>query len=246
MTTYDPYEFVTFTGYPSAQHSLGEPYFSLMHFIESEKFRGVDEDYRSYLRTLEDPIDFRLETVGVAQCRHRADWDGVKINLIHAGLWMQLVQRQEELRERVLIPECSTGIRLIDEAARSIYKRLIEANKPEEALRRVILAGDPGLTPAVIRGMLDGIFQSRLPDEIYLRAGDDVARVASDYATSRYIPIRMFEAGEVGEVAEGMLLKGSHVFTFGREQAPVCSFAQAVLDLSTRQGKVVHHIPVGD
>lgn len=246
MITYDPYEFLPFIGYASPEHPLGERYFSLMHFIESEKFRGVDEDYRSYLRTLDDPVDFRLETVGVAQCRHRADWDGVKASMIQAGLWMQLVQRQEELRERVLIPDCSTGIHLIDDAARAIYKRLVEANKPEEALRRVVLTGDADLDPGKLKPMLDGIFQSRLPDEIYLLQEQGVARLAGEYAISRYIPVRVFAETDAQEAAVAVMVKGTHVFSFGREQQPSTDFSRNVLALAEEQGKTAHHIHVGD
>ena len=246
MITYDPYEFLPFIGYASPEHPLGEQYFSLMHFIESEKFRGVDEGYRSYLRTLSDPVDFRLETVGVAQCRHRSDWDGVKSSLIQAGLWMQLVQRQDELRERVLIPDCTTGINLIDDAARSIYKRLIEANKPEEALRRVVLTGDAEMKPGKLKPVLDSVFQSRGPDEIYLVVEQGAARLAGEYAISMYIPVRVFEECGAHETAKALMLKGTHVFSFGREQHPTTDFSQAVLELAKEQGKPAHHINVGD
>lgn len=241
--TYDPYQHLPFLGYSSKAMPEGERFLSLMHFVESEKFRGVDESYRRYLLTLDDPIDFRLETAGVAQCRRRTDWDDVKGALIRAGMWMQLVQNQDELRAQLLRPDCSTGIDLIDQAARFIYGRLIKANQEGgEPLRRVVLTGDPTLSTLALFDRFDQIFASRLPDELVVADEPGVADRAREYAIQQYLPIRIFSGAESSALAQQAMEKASHVFSFGTGEQPSSQFAVDVLALAGEQGKVAHHI----
>lgn len=240
--TYNPYEQIPFNGYRSDAQPLGERFLSLMHFIESEKFRGVDERYRSYLLTLDDPIDFRLETAGVAQCQRRTDWDDVKGSLIRAGMWMQLVQHQETLRDQLLRPDCSTGIQLIDDAANAIYTRLVAANSEPDQLRRVVITGDTTSHASAIFDLLNQIFSSRLPDELYVADEGGVALLAQKYALNHYFPIRIFAGASPDELATQALERATHVFSIGAGECPDSEFAVAVLARASEQGKTSHHI----
>lgn len=64
---FDPYEHRPFQGYMCSEGRQVETYLSLMHFIEAEKFRGLDEGYRRYILSIEDRDDFILETAGITQ-----------------------------------------------------------------------------------------------------------------------------------------------------------------------------------
>lgn len=241
--TYDPYQHLPFLAYGSNAQPHGERFLSLMHFVESEKFRGVDESYRQYLLTLDDPIDFRLETAGVAQCRRRTDWDDVKGALIRAGIWMQLVQHQEALRTQLLRPDSSSGVELIDDAARFIYGRLVKANQSGgDPLRRVVITGDTTLSSIALFDRFDQIFASRLPDEILVSDESGVAERAREYAIQQYLPVRIFSDPESSPLAEQVMEKASHVFSIGTADTPASQFAIDVLSLAAKQGKVAHHI----
>jgi predicted NAD-dependent protein-ADP-ribosyltransferase YbiA (DUF1768 family) len=243
--TYDPYTTLPFVGYRRPGSHQPETYFSLMHFVESEKFRGVDESYRQYLLTLDDPEDFLLETAGVTQGMRRDDWDVIKVGMIRAGMWMQLVQHQQALTDSLLQPGCKSSIDLVTHVAEQIYSRLIKANHEEgEQLRRVVLTGDCTISDGSVLGLFDQIFANRLPDEIYIAAEDGVALLAEQYCIRRYIPIRVFDltGRSIEEATEEVLSKGTHVFSIGSEDRSDSHFSNRALELANSDGKPAHRI----
>lgn len=242
---YDPYAALPFVGYLRPGSLQPETYFTLMHFVESEKFRGVDEPYRQYLLTLSDTDDFLFETAGVSQGIRREDWESIKVGMIRAGMWMQLVQHQQALSTSLLQPGCKTSIDLITQVGEQIYTRLVKANHEEgEQLRRVVLTGDCSTVDGSIFGVFDQIFTNRLPDEIYIAAEDGVALLAEQYCIQRYIPIRVFEFNDrtEKEAATDALLKGTHVFSIGRSDHSDSLFSEQVMELATISGKPAHRI----
>jgi len=244
---YDPYAILPFVAYRSEACPEGDLCHSLMHFIESEKFRGVDDCYRRFLLQQDDPDDFLLETAAIQQGDVRADWAEQRAGLIRAGMWMQLVQHQDALRDSLLKPNCSTGVQLIDKAADDIYRRLISASESGNELRRVVLAGDRTLSSSAVFRTFDHLFQSRMPDEIYISDEIGLAELANQYALSKYIPVRVFSGSDDAEAcAVSMLEKGTHVFTISRSVESESGLANRLLALAPKQGKVAHRFPWND
>ncbi len=242
---YDPYATLPFHGYRTAGSPQPETYLSLMHFIESEKYRGVDDTYRRYLLTLTDRDDFLFETAGVAQGGRRTDWEAIKFPMIRAGMWMQLVQHQEELASSLLQPGCRTSIQLVTQVAEQTYNRLHKASHEEgEQLRRVVLTGDRSACDESIFGLFDQIFANRLPDEIFLAGEEGVSRLAERYCIERYIPARLFSFSgtQVEQVAANALAKGTHVFSITATDQSDSAFAESVLELAAATGKPSHRI----
>ncbi|MBM5458919.1 hypothetical protein H8F21_15235 [Pseudomonas sp. P66] len=238
---YDPYAILPFAAYRSPDCPEGDLCYSLMHFIESEKFRGVDDCYRRFLLQQEAPEDFLLETGAIDQDNVRADWVEQRFGLIRAGMWMQLVQNQDALRNSLLQPGCSTGVPLIDKVAADIFSRLVAANESDNALRRVVLAGDLGISSANVFRTFDHLFQSRLPDEIYISDEVGLADLVNQYALTRYIPVRVFPCGgDADACAHQMLEKGTHVFTISRGEESDSGLANRLLALAAEQKKVSH------
>jgi hypothetical protein len=216
-----------------------------MHFIESEKYRGVDDSYRRYLVTLTDQDDFLFETAGVAQGGRRADWEAIKVPMIRAGMWMQLVQNQEAMANSLLQPGCMTSIQLVTQVAEQTYNRLHKASHEEgEQLRRVVLTGDCSVCDESIYGLFDQIFANRLPDEIYLAAEEGVSRLAEQYCIQRYIPARLFSFSgiQVERAAANALGKGTHVFCISATDRSDSAFAESVLGIAANTGKPSHRI----
>lgn len=242
---YDPYAGLPFVGYrrPGSQHP--ETYVSLMHFVESEKFRGVDESYRQYLLTISDPEDFLFETAGVTQGIRREDWDSIKVAMIRAGMWMQLIQNQAECAGSLLKPGCTTPIELITHVAELTYIRLVKANHEEgEQLRRVVLAGDCSLCDEAVSTLFDQIFVNRMPDEIYVAAESGLSVLAEEFCIRHYIPIRVFEFGgsTPEQAAAEALIKATHVFSIGQTDQSDSAFAQCVMEMASASGKPAHRI----
>ncbi|MDF9779162.1 hypothetical protein [Pseudomonas baetica] len=242
---YDPYATLPFHGYRSPGSLQPETYPSLMHFIESEKYRGVDDSYRRYLLTLTDQDDFLFETAGVAQGGRRTDWEAIKVPMIRAGMWMQLVQNQEALANSLLQPGCMSSIQLVTQVAGQTYNRLHKASHEEgEQLRRVVLTGDCSVCDESIYGLFDQIFANRLPDEIYLATEEGVSRLAEQYCIQRYIPARLFSCSgtQVDQAAANALAKGTHVFAISAADQSDSAFAESVLEMAAAAGKPSHRI----
>ncbi len=240
-SSYDPYQHLPFRAYRSAEWPAGEVCSTLMHFIAAEKFRGADESYRRFLLSLSDPDDLRLETEAIGQGIGRDDWNNVQFHVVRAGVWMQLVQHQERLREALFQPGFSSGDALLDEAISAIYSRLVAASNPGDELRRVILAGDTSLSTDEMFRIFDQLFQNRLPDEIYVSVEDGVAAAAQRYAISRYIPVNTFgSVDDVQAAAAAMLEKGTHVFTISTQEVSDSPLANALLSGASAQAKPCH------
>lgn len=241
---YDPYGVIPFRGYRSASQPLGDHCVSLMHFIESEKYRGVDDSYRQYLLTLTDHEDFTLETIGVGQAVKRDDWDEVKGAMFRAGFWMQLFQRVDEMRPYLLQPNCQTGIPLLDAAARDVYQRLTESMIPGNELRRVLIAGDVEANPPGLFEQLNQLFSVRLPDEVVVTPESGVADLVHHYCLSRYLPVRCVGLGEsnLGISVDQALNKATHVFVFSQGEVSTSQFAEDALAAATAAGKITHRI----
>lgn len=242
---YDPYQVLPFRAYRSEMQPEGDLCQTLMHFLVAEKLRGgVDESYRQFILSLHDVDDFRLETQTIAQSNARADWSQCRLQVARAGLWMQLVQHQEALRGSVLQPNCRVGEQTIDSAITDIYRRLVSASTPGEELRRVILVGGT-LPPELLFSQLDGLFQNRLPDELYVTAEPGFAEHVHHYALCRHIPIRTFPVADNCDQAVGVMLdKGTHVFVLedGSENGPGHGLAMALHAAALDQGKISHRL----
>lgn len=244
---FDTYKALPFRGYRSAAQPLGDECTSLMHFVESEKYRGIDESYRQYVLSLTDKEDFFLETVGIGQAVVRPDWNEVRSSLITAGLWMQLFQRPDDIGPFLMDPNCQTGIRLIDNAAQSVYQRLCEASDEGNGLRRVVLAGDLNITDKEVFSVFDQLFSTRLPDEIIVTTEAGIADLAHQYSLMRYIPVRCLphQASDLGDAVSLALIKGTHVFLMAGADSSDSAFAEGVFELAKSQGKIAHRIHWG-
>ncbi|HFH4381204.1 TPA: hypothetical protein ACGJWY_001548 [Pseudomonas aeruginosa] len=237
---FDPYEHRPFQGYMCSEGRQVETYLSLMHFIEAEKFRGLDEGYRRYLLSIEDRDDFILETAGITQGVRRPDWDEIKAPMVRAGLWMQLVQHKDAMVPLITHPGCECPVGLVNEAIQEIYERLHSG----DPLRKVLLAGDD--SPNALRSssfdeVLDHIFNVRQPDEVIVSADGGVSMRSAAYAARRYIPLRFLpRVQSAGEFAKNAISQATHVFLLGTNGQ--ASFAQAAYDLACETGLVAHQV----
>lgn len=237
----DPYEFRSFKGYLNDAGAQVETYLSLMHFIEAEKFRGIDEGYRRYILSIDDLEDFRLETAGVTQGFRRPDWEDIKVSMVRAGLWMQLVQNKDALVPLIMHPRCSSPVGLVEMAIKDIARRL----QSEDPLRKVLLVGASGsdaCSTAELKDVLDHIFDVRLPDEIIVSAEQGLASQAAEYAASRYIPLRIIPlASNAADFAQSACGVATHVFSLVTRGKP-STFAQASYDLACETGLIAHQV----
>lgn len=235
---YDPYDQIPFAGYLSDIDGQPETYWSLMHFLEAEKMRGVDDQYRRYLLELRDRDYFVMETACIGQSIRREDWSEVRASVIYAGLMMQLAQNKEALQHSLLADSFQCEAEIITEVRASLLERL----RDPEPLRRVLFVGTGQEQNAQINSLFDHIFMKRKPDEIITFAEPGVCTAAAKYAHAHYIPFRAFSLQEdLSAVAQDAVSRSSHVFQIGADDSatPITKIA---FDLACQTKKTAHQL----
>lgn len=236
---YDPYDEIPFTGYLSDHDGKPETYWSLMHFLEAEKVKGVDEQYRRYLLDLRDRTHFVMETACIGQAIRRTDWPEVRGAAMFAGLMMQLSQNKQRLHDIILADDFQCPA----EAITAVRNRLLDRLQDPEPLRRVLFVGTSKEQSSTIDALFDHIFTKRKPDEIISFVEPGVATAAAKYAHKHYIPIRTFSLGDdLSAVAQDAVSRCSHVFQIGADDtaSPITRIA---FDNACQTQKTTHKLP---
>lgn len=214
VARYDPYVELPFDGYLCDLAGKPERYWSLMHFLESAKLSGVDDQYRRFLLSIRDRDDFQLETTGISCIALNIErWQAVRLQAIYAGLFMQLAQNKSELQPILLSENFTCAASPIVSARGELIERLTSP----DPLRRILFLGLERPVDNVIFSAFDKIFAKRKPDEIIVLGSSGLSFAASRYAHEHYIPIRVV-GSECENAVQAALEKASHVFQIGEDQ----------------------------
>lgn len=215
-TTFDPYEVMPFHGYMEQDTGRQARYLSLAHFIHSERFRGVDEHYRTYLLRLEDAELFRLEVDGIGQIGSDSqDWSHRKSRLLYAGIFMQAVAHRDRYSQLLA---CGSGLSVAsssysDDLARAMGEFIKDVSTPQEKLK-VAFAGSYG-DLEYAQGCLKIIFANRLPQCLFAIEHDPCSQMISDYARDTATAFTLLDAGLTEDaLAENIGRRATHIFRF--------------------------------
>jgi len=232
----DPYAELPFAGYLCDITKHPETYWSLMHFLEAEKYRGVDDQYRRYLLSIRDTDDFRLETVAIPVSEEaQVIWRQVREKAIHTGLLMQFAQNKDHLAGVLL----SENFECRADAIRVARDRIIERISSDSPWLRVMFIGAQGerFNSQSLASVFDHIFSQRLPDEILAVIEPGVGYAAAKYAQEHLIPFRACDCTPVN--VENAIDRASHVFQIGCDSEVPVHVLSAV-KRAKEQGKTVH------
>lgn len=195
-----PYDIIPFTGFrtpcdpyaPPASARLfedeRETYLSLMHWFESEKFRGITERYRRYLLMVPDPALVQMEASGFSSTHRRADWDSVRARVVLCGLFF-LFQSNPDL---FLAFRQAAAIRSDDELVSKALASLKAAFTDGQAAKRIhaMVAGPGDYTaPIDVHHRLDGVFEKARPFSVLVTGETGVGHAAEAWALRHYIPV---------------------------------------------------------
>lgn len=237
VPNFDPYAELPFVGYRCPISGNPETYWSFMHFVEAEKLRGVDDDYRAYILGLRDRDDFILETAGIsAQFEPSEFWVEGRRQALYAGLYMQLVQNKDSLMPIIIDEGFESPSPGIKHARDAIVDRL---GSPEP-WRRVLFLGQ-GEESARVTGILDHIFSNRNPDEMFMLSEPGIADAVEQYAHDKYIPIRILGVDAARHSPEDLLGSLSHVFFLG-SLGSASESARCTYEAALAQGLNIHQI----
>lgn len=234
----DPYAALPFSGYLCEVTNKPETYWSLMHFLEAEKYRGIDDQYRRYLLSIRDTEDFRLETAGVPVAAPAlAQWGEVRERAIHAGLFMQFAQHKDTLAQVLL----SDNFECRAEAISAARDRIVERVTSTEPWRRVLFIGAQGdeFNCESLGLVFSHIFSKRQPDEISALVEPGVGFVVAKYAQRNLIPYRATECS--AEKIEEAVERASHVFQIGSDDE-VGEHVLTAFQLAQSKGKTAHKL----
>lgn len=239
-TTFDAYEAIPFHSYRAFNAGCVtlEHCRSLMHFIEAEKFVGVDEQYRRFVLSIEDRDDFLLETAGVSQGCLRKDWVQKRDRLIYAGVWMQVVQNKERLLAPLLAGELTSDLKPINDALAAVRNRILDSG--DDPLRQVLVSGCTEYqNESTVFSMLDAVFANRKPDELLIRCEAGVSEHVARYAHANYIPLRVIGLNTDVDELEEVSKYASHVF-IATPNDTASGFASRCYEVAVQAGKVAH------
>lgn len=236
------YDAIPFFGFRSSVSKMmgsfveRDRYFSLMHFIETEKFRGVDEQYRRYLVSLTDTQELVMETAGVSGGMRRPDWESIRDRLIRCALWFQLTQNKDLLLPRYLNPAGIYCDEPLIQNQIDFIRAHISSGKP---LKRVLICCLETATPSAVHSIVAKLFEENLPDELVLLEGQSSCNFSQELALSNYIPTRLHDAkkDDLAELVEGYL---SHVIVLGT--GPMPDLVQEVFSAAQVQGHTCHFL----
>lgn len=234
----DPYAELPFTGYLDEITNQPESYWSLMHYLEAEKYRGLDDQYRRYLLSIRDTEDFKLETAGVPVAGEALEnWRQVREMAIHAGLFMQLSQNKESLAHVLL----SDSFECRADAICVARDRIVDRVASTDPWLRVMFIGaqSDAFNCESLASVFDHIFSKRLPDEISALVEPGVGFVASKYAQINYIPFRASHC-TMENIADAVD-RASHVFQIGSDEE-VGEHVRSAYALALDKGKTVHKL----
>jgi hypothetical protein len=196
----DPYEPILFTGYRSPG-SDGTPdvYTTLAHWIESEKFRGSDEDLRdAVLHAPSGKEAFKLAERNKGAVRKT--WRALRGRVARAGLLMAAAQNRyvaERLSEIATLTPLEVGIAVDGTAAIGCYAMAFYAgvlweaadalyNKPNKLLLAAGWKGAISGKQAAIEKHVD----KSTTTEVILPISKASSTLAEEFALKNYLPVR--------------------------------------------------------
>jgi hypothetical protein len=232
----DPYAELPFVGYLCDISKHPETYWSLMHFLEAEKYRGVDDQYRRYLLSIRNIDDFKFETSAIPTSEEaKESWRQVREKAIHTGLLMQFSQNKDHLAGVLL----SDSFECRSSAIRVARDRILERVSSKNPWLRVLFIGSQGarFTINSLTSVFDHIFSQRLPDEILALIEPGVGYAAAKYAQESLTPFRAFDCAPAS--ITNAVERASHVFQIGCDNE-VDEHVITAVQRAKEQGKTVH------
>lgn len=231
VITFDPFERLPFRGYIEPGSGRQAYYLSLAHFIHSERFRGIDDQYRSYLLRLEDIELFRLEVDCIGQTGvDSEDWAQNKHRLLYAGIFMQAIANRDRYGELLQAGEALSvaASSYTDELAIAMGEFIHDVKGSQDKLKVAFIGACSDR--AYAKECLEVIFAKRLPQCLFAIEDDPCSMGISCYARESATAFVLLDAALSAEViADNLARRSTHVFQFVGEGSSALSTEAALL-----------------
>lgn len=235
---YNPISEIPFEGFCSSPDSQPDQYQSLMHWILSEKYRGVDESLRRYLLTISDLEILQMEANGINSQYLRPDWHRVQSKVIECGLWFQMLSNPGLMEELVSAEELACPDEDVTQEIISFYNCLTS----DESYMRVAILGPEDFDDRdFVHESFSHIFASVTPKIIYTFGGAGASWIAESWGQDQYIPVRRVTGSTDNELALSIAQFATHAIDYSRQtnRSPLVA---ATLEAFDQQSKPARRI----
>lgn len=233
---YNPTKALPFAGYSTGPGEQPDQYLSLVHWIQSEKFRGVDEYLRRYLIGIDDLEILQLEVDGINERFVRPDWSEVESRIVECGVWFQMLANHKLYSDLMAADELSCPDDEVSNSILSFY------NAQDDGYMRVGIVGPNDFSDhQFIRESFSHIFSSNSPKLVYTFGQPGAAWMAERWALENYVPAIRLNAASEHDLVALMSEQATHLIDYSRNSNRT-SLVKAVLDAFERQGKPARRI----
>jgi len=181
------------------ERGVPDLYASIEHFFHSEKFRGVDEEFRRLLMELPTAREVR-KAAGRGDHQIRPDWERIQNRVMAAGIWMKCREHPHvatalsELRETEGIYRFKDHYWGSDRHGVSVgfYGRLlrdVQARLKVGAMRVLITGSRDFSNQFLFSSKLNGFFNRAFPDEVLIACAKGADAMAEAWALENYVPV---------------------------------------------------------
>lgn len=203
LSTEDPLPFHAYRrrtiGPIAFEKGPAELYSSLEHWIQSEKFRGVDEPFRQHLMNLPSPKEVRKAALR-RESDISPDWIRRQNRIMAAGIWMKAIEHRS-FRKLLIETEdfdhcysfndhywgsARTGISV------GFYGRLlryIQRRLKKGPIRAAVIGSKSFSNPFLHATKLDALFDRGEPNEVICGVQPGLDDYTESWAQGRYLPI---------------------------------------------------------
>lgn len=240
---YDPYDHLPFQGYIDPSTGVPERFLSLAHFYFCERLRGVDDQYRAYVRSLDDPEIFALEADGLlGMPAGRTNWKVLEEKVMYAGVYMQAAANRDVFAELI---ECRDEVEIeerpISDLAGNAMLQFIDDLMDTETPKLKVAFLGGGVNATFAESCMNVIFAKSHPQCLYaIEQGREGAVLVSAYAQRIGAAFTAIDAQDPAAAANHLLRRCSHIFMFDSPSAPAyLSDISAALEAA---GKAIKHL----
>ena len=222
----------------------GQIYFTIQHFYESERFRGVDEALRRLVMSMPTAREARKTAMQNAT-RIRADWPEVHERIMACAVWMKMRERPEYAKALVANPDLAREAYPFLDKHWSNRRPGVTLNRYEllllqirdQLLRgtmRVAIVGSRGpWNPFLFQSKVDFLFRRAKPDVLLLGPHKGIDEIATAWAIANLVPVRYLPAkskpgrSERERQNKEFLRAATHAVVFSRGDVDTLAFIEA-------------------
>lgn len=179
----------------------GEIYSSIEHFFQSEKFRGVDEEFRQHIISLPTAREARKAALK-READIRPGWEKIQNKVMAAAIWFKFSEHERFAQALLADPHLAEGAYrfkdhywgdLRDGVSIGFYRRILLAyrEKLRSGVMRVLVTGSSDFSnPFLFQTKMKTLLKQTTPDEFIINCGRGADVLAERWAIAHAIPVR--------------------------------------------------------